>query len=77
MSLILHSAQFIFSQPGDCCDSAQQELRVTLETGGDGPFLVLNTGRWAINHPQELTDLLGRVQQAAQPVFAYIEGLEP
>lgn len=67
--IMLHSADFILSQEGDCNDDAQQELRITLEEGGAGPFMTLRTQRWAFDHPAELSALLDRIHAGVAPIF--------
>ena len=42
-----------------------QSLTVYVADAGDGPYLVIETARWAINDIDELADMLGVFQQAA------------
>ena len=74
MSLYLHTASFYFSQDGDGNDSAPQKLRVDVESCGAGPYLIVNTQRWAIDQPHELIDVLVRAHQAAVPLFEHFSG---
>lgn len=75
-TLLLHSASFALSQDGDCNDSEHQELRVSFETGGNEPFLVIKTGRWAVDHPDEIQALLTRLNQAVIPLFRFYNGAD-
>lgn len=70
MTIILHSATFIFSQEGDCNEDDLQELRVSLEEGGAGPFITISTGRWAFDCGSELIDLLHKIECTCSPLFA-------
>lgn len=69
----LHSATFILSQDGDCNADDQQELRVTLEESGAGPFLTVSTDRWACDSAGELGELLARIEAAVRPLFGFTE----
>jgi hypothetical protein len=78
MTLLLHTAHFHLSQAGDGNDDhALQKLEVTVETCGAGPYLVLSSERWALDHPDELQAILARLHQATVPLFEYFEKLEP
>jgi hypothetical protein len=58
--------EVVFSQPPDCCDCGDdQEMVVTTEDGGGGTYYLIETKRWAINDPAELTEMLARVQAVA------------
>lgn len=41
----------VLTQDKDCCDMGDdvQEMTVTVEDGGGGPFLVIDTERWALD----------------------------
>ena len=41
----------VLTQDKDCCDMGDdvQEMTVTVEDGGGGPFLVIDTQRWALD----------------------------
>lgn len=77
MTLILHNATFVVSQPGDGNDSAPQRLVVTVETCGAEPYLVIKTERWAVDSLEEWEDVLSPLYQAAIPLFPYFEQWEP
>ena len=52
-----------FHQDGDSCDSADQMLTVKIEDAGGGHYFVLTANRWAVNSPEEIADLLCKVQR--------------
>lgn len=70
MTIILHSATFIFSQECDCNDDDLQELRVSIEEGGGGPFITISTRRWAFDSGSELSSLLHKIEFTCKPLFA-------
>lgn len=47
-------------QDNDCCDSDDcgQYLNVSTEDGGGGPFLIIETKRWAIDDIDGFCELL-------------------
>ena len=47
-----------FIQDGDSISPGMQELQVIIDDAGGGPFLALQTTRWAIDTPAELDPLL-------------------
>lgn len=73
MSVFLNEIQFQFSQDGDGNDSAPQQLRVTMDSCGDEPYLVIHSERWAIDHPNELHAVLMSVYHMALPVFTHFK----
>lgn len=73
MTLFLHSAVFTLSQDGDGNDDAPQLLEVTVESCGAGPYLVIKTERWAMDHPDEMQAILTRLHQVSGPLFKYFE----
>lgn len=56
-----------FMQEGDERDDNDQELRVTANWMGDGYYLTIQTARWSVDDPKELTELLERVMQMTKP----------
>jgi len=71
MAPYLYSADFVFTQEPDFNDGGgEQELRVQMQTAGAGPFLVLQTQRWAVDTPEELYAVLKRTYGAAVPLFS-------
>lgn len=76
MTTYLYSVEFVFTQePDDNDDAGEQELRVLVQTAGAGPYLSLQTKRWAFNNPDELETLLQHATEAVVPLFA--AGEEP
>jgi hypothetical protein len=54
---------------GDPGPGEDQLLTLTLETAGAGPYLVVNTSRWAMDEPEELLRLLQDFVAAGAPLF--------
>ena len=78
MTPFLYSVEFVFTQePDDNDDAGEQELRVLVQTAGAGPYLSLQTKRWAFDDPTELDGLLQRATEAVVPLFARYSGTEP
>lgn len=47
----------IYEQEQDCCgptDDTGQDITISVEDGGGGPYLVLSTKRWAISDRKEV-----------------------
>ena len=71
MSAQILSVKVLALQNGDAIDGYgnSQKLRITLETAGSGPFLVMRTDRWSMDHPDEVYGLLKRVWTQCAPLF--------
>jgi adenosine/AMP kinase len=53
----------IFTQPSDSNDDdLDQYLTVKVENAGAGHYFVIETKRWAIDDPAELTNLIEKIQ---------------
>ena len=77
MTPYLYSVEYVFTQePDDNDDAGEQELRVLVQTAGAGPYLSLQTKRWAFNNPDELEALLQHVADAVVPLFARYQGTD-
>lgn len=50
-------------------DAPDQALTLTLQDTGGGPFMILETERWAFDEPKELHRLLKRVWDQTKPLF--------
>lgn len=59
MSVSLH-------QDSDCCadDQCGQSLTLRIADGGGGPYLVLETERWAVDSANDLYELLIQFESA-------------
>lgn len=55
-----YTLNLVCTQEQDCCstDKDYQELRLSIEDGGGGPFFVMSTERWAFENIDELCDLI-------------------
>jgi hypothetical protein len=54
-----------FEQDGDSCDSDNmQTLTIRQEDAGEGPYWIMETGRWAFSNVDELVALLRRAEKA-------------
>lgn len=51
----------LFAQADDEQEHEMQELKVTVTHQGSGAYLVLETDRWAVDHPDELMSVVTRV----------------
>ena len=51
---------FTFVQPDDEHSLEIQELKITITHEGAGAFLVLETERWAVDHPDEIHTVVQR-----------------
>lgn len=56
-----------FMQEGDERNDSIQKLKVTANFLGDGHYLTIETARWSVDDPKELTELLERVVQMTKP----------
>ena len=67
---LLNRLTATYYQDADDCDAGMdQVLTLTLDTAGAGPYLVIQTERWAMNHPKELHRLLKAFVAAGEPLF--------
>ena len=49
-------------QEVDCCSSGDvNEITLTVEDGGGGPYFVISTERWAMDGVEEFEDLVATV----------------
>lgn len=59
--IIIGEISSTYVQERDCCQSSNeddyQELKIHLENGGGGPFIVFETKRWAISNLDELNKI--------------------
>jgi hypothetical protein len=78
MTPLLRSVRFVITQDADDNDDnyavPTQALDVSIESCGAGPYLVLKTERWAVDHPHELIDVLVLMHQAVLPLFDAFNG---
>lgn len=59
-----------YYQDADDCDrGVDQILTLTLDTAGAKPYLVIQTERWAMDHPKELHRLMKAFVAAGEPLF--------
>ena len=54
-----------FSQDGDSIEPGTQTLTIMIQDAGGGPFLILETDRWAVDSEREMNKVLGRVERLA------------
>ena len=67
---VLNRLTATYYQDADGCDPGMdQVLTLTLDTEGAGPYLVIQTERWAMDHPKELHRLLKAFVAAGEPLF--------
>jgi hypothetical protein len=50
-------------------DGDSQELKLSMTTCGDAPYLIVSTDRWAVDRPKEITRLVK--QFVAQVEFLF------
>ena len=62
-------AEFAQDKDGDDAGCEMQTLTVEMTHCGGSPYLVLETGRWALDEVDELTDLLFDFKNQAKPLF--------
>lgn len=58
--------KFVFSQDEDTggrIDELGQSIAIRLQDAGGGPYYVIETDRWAIDKPSDLTALLTKVSK--------------
>lgn len=47
------------TQEMDCCESGDfQSIKINAVDGGGGPYIVIETERWAIDDPSAFADML-------------------
>ncbi len=64
-------AELVFMQSGDCIENGLQELHVHIQDGGGGFFIALDTERWAIDSPDDLTEVLKAVNVIMKEISKY------
>lgn len=76
MKPTLMSITAIYMQ--DCDDGVQdadQTLTLTMTHCGAGPYLVLETQRWAVDRPKELTRLVKQFAAQVEYLFDASQGV--
>lgn len=70
---MLTCSEVVCTFHGDADDSVQKydmtELKVTVTHAGAGPYLVIETDRWAFDEPAELTAILEKVKKRCFKLF--------
>lgn len=73
----LHDIVYTFTQEANCVDARNRDDYETLTVevksdlgldATDGGFIVIRTAQWAINTPEELYELLQRVQASVDAI---------
>jgi hypothetical protein len=66
--ITIGDAQVTYLQERDCCQKGDdfQELKIKIEDGGGGPYVILKTTRWAISNLDELIGVLNDFMQKTQ-----------
>jgi hypothetical protein len=62
-------AEFNQEKDGEDQNHQWQELTLEITHCGAGPYLVIRTERWAMDHVSELTNLLEQFKQHVEPLF--------
>jgi hypothetical protein len=68
---MLMSVRADYMQDGDDSSSypASQTLSIEMTHCGAGPYLVVKTERWAMDHPEELLTVLDGFSEQVKPLF--------
>lgn len=73
-TLMSVTAIYMQDSDGGASDSSQT-LTVTMEHCGAGPYLVLETQRWAVDRPKELTRLVKQFAAQVEYLFDASQGV--
>jgi hypothetical protein len=61
----LSSITEVYSQDEDCCGRASelgQEITISTHDGGGGPYVVIQTERWAMDDDKEIGELAAKLK---------------
>ena len=65
MRVTISEIAVTFSQDGDSIEPGIQTLTIMIQDAGGGPFLILETDRWAVDSEREMNKVLGRAERLA------------
>lgn len=68
-SLMSITAVYVQDADGDQDSDAAQELKLSMTTCGTSPYLVIETQRWAVDRPKELTRLVKAFAAQVEALF--------
>lgn len=68
-SLMSITAVYVQDADGDQDSDAAQELKLSMTTCGTSPYLVIETQRWAVDRPKELTRLVKQFAAQVEALF--------
>lgn len=69
--MMLQQLEMVYYQESDDCDSSTlgQELFVSVDNAGAGPYVILKTERWAVGGPDDIDALAAELKR----VLAMVE----
>jgi hypothetical protein len=68
-SLMSITAVYVQDADGDQDGGGSQELKLSMTTCGDAPYLVIETQRWAVDRPKEITRLVKQFAAQVEALF--------
>jgi len=75
MKSTLMSVTAVYMQDGDGDQDADQTLTLTMTHCGAGPYLVVETERWALDCPKEMNRLVKQFAAQVEYLFDASQGV--
>lgn len=63
----LMRGEILLSREPHCCTNVDGKLRVSIDDGGGGPFMVINATEWAFDSPEDAARLLRQIWNRLVP----------
>lgn len=74
-TLMSVTAVYMQDQDGDQSQGDSQELTLSMTHCGAGPYLVIETQRWAVDYPKEFTRIVKQFAAQVEALFDAEQGL--
>lgn len=74
-TLMSVTAEYRQDSDDDQIDGDEQELKLSMVTGGGAPYLVIETQRWAVDRPKELSRLVKQFAAQVEYLFDANQGV--
>ena len=74
-TLMSVTAVYMQDQDGDQSQGDSQELTLSMTHCGAGPYLVIETTRWAVDSPKEFTRIVKQFAAQVEALFDAEQGL--
>lgn len=76
-SLLSVTAVYVQDADGDQDTPHAQELKLSMTTCGDAPYLVMETQRWAVDRPKDLNRLVKQFAAQVEALFDAGKEMKP